>query len=322
MNGHLRARAKALGEILQGASRYAGTESNIHPCILPEASQKTRKNALQLPFRVSRHNVGVRISASVRPDVTRRLPPPAPKTPEVPVDRVWNGVVAAGAVGAAAGATWTVANIVSQVAQSSGLGLAGAAATSLAAGVVGYLAADLASGFMHHTLDNYATPKTPLLGQLAHEFQAHHYDVQHIQDSSFLQLLSPLAPVLAPALLALGYANPHFAVASAALTATTGLMLGQAIHQHTHDRQAGPVVRFLQDCRVLQKPEDHGAHHRPPFKSNYCFVNGVMNGPLDKVNFWRHWEKAVYEVTGKEPKVWQDPAVKAFALSDKQFPKG
>ena len=65
---------------------------------------------------------------------------------------------------------------------------------------------------------------------------------------------------------------------------------------------------------MVQEQRDHHDHHRAPWTSNYCFVNGVFNPILDKSNFWRKYEKVVYDLTGVEAKCWKHPAVKDLAL--------
>jgi hypothetical protein len=78
---------------------------------------------------------------------------------------------------------WLAANIALQAAATGSLpGALGVAAGSLAAMAAGHVSADLTSGIFHHWIDNYPTYKTPIVGDLAYEFQVHHHKVQGLQD--------------------------------------------------------------------------------------------------------------------------------------------
>lgn len=246
-----------------------------------------------------------------KPDREVELPKPDNTIDLSP--RAIKGLLYGGAAATTVGLGWMGYNIVNQLVAS---GSAGAIAAAAGCALGGFLAADLVSGFVHHGLDNYATKDTKMIGYIAQDFQAHHHDASNILKSEKVGLLFPWAQTMPPVLLALGALNPHFTVASAVLAAASGMAVAQVSHQLTHDPKPGVLTKVLRKLNIAQESHDHLAHHRTPWASNYCFLNGAWNGLLDKTHFWRKWESLVYRCTGQEPKVWNHPAVKAMALDN------
>ena len=216
----------------------------------------------------------------------------------------------------AAGGAWMAANIAQQAASA---GWQGAAVVAGAA-IAGYVASDFASGIFHHAMDNYAKPDKPgeketVIGEMAGEFLAHHYYANSMEQMTVLNSMDPTSSVFGAAMLGLGALNPHYAVATAALTMMGGAIFAQGSHRWTHENETSTPVKLLRTLRIAQREEDHRAHHRAPWTGNYCIVNGVLNPLLDhpKVNFWPKYEKFVNVVTGAEPKSWNHPSWRAFA---------
>ncbi len=216
-----------------------------------------------------------------------------------------------GAAATTVGLGWMGYNVAQQLAAS---GSWGAVATAAGCAAGGFLLADLASGFIHHALDNYATKDTKLIGYIAQDFQAHHHDAKNILKAEKVGLLFPWAQTMPLGLLALGALNPHYALTSALLASAGGIAFSQFSHQMSHDPKPGLTTKLLRKVGLAVESDDHLAHHRKPWARNYCFLNGSWNGLLDRSHFWRKWEKCVFQVTGAEPKVWNHPAVKAKAL--------
>ena len=232
---------------------------------------------------------------------------------EVPVVGASLGTKVALGVGAL-GAAGLLTEVVLQVGSQATLGgMVGAAGLSLGAAVTGYLVADLGSGFFHHAMDNYARPGTPLVGDIAALSRSHHYFANSPEQNTIAGEMDPIAKVVGPAAAALAVLNPHYLLAAGSLAGLAGTLVAQTSHRWTHQRQT-PVVQTLSKFGLIQKQSDHHAHHRAPWSSNYCFVNGAWNRVLDKSNFWRHFERAVYTVSGVEPKSWKHPAIKDLAL--------
>ena len=232
---------------------------------------------------------------------------------DMPVSPASLGIKVSAGICAAAG-TVAAANMISQIASAPTTeGILLNTAIAAASGVVGYLGADLISGFFHHAIDNYPKPDTPILGNLASDFLGHHYFANSMEKLTVLGNLHPTAPALAPVLVGLAALNPHYAVTAGALSAMGGMIFGQASHRWTHQVDPPGFVKFLRKAGIAQEADDHRTHHRAPWTGNYCIINGALNPLLDKSGFWRKYENVVHKITGAEPKAWQHPAVKDYA---------
>ena len=249
-------------------------------------------------------------------------PDPAPLPPDhvriggkdMPIHKASLGTKIGIGVCALAGGV-CIANLVSQVAAQPTVGGVVAAVAGVAGSALGgFLAADFASGLFHHGVENYARPGDPIIGELAADFTSHHYFTNNLEASTMAGNMNPAAELMAPLLVGLAAWNPHFAVTSAALAVVGGALSSRASHRWTHETQPPPMVKTLRRLGLAQSTEDHREHHKAPWATNFCILNGSLNPVLDKVHFWRKYEKAIYDVTGAEPKTWKHPAVREFAL--------
>jgi ubiquitin-conjugating enzyme E2 variant len=208
-----------------------------------------------------------------------------------------------------------VVNLAGQIAQLPGI-TAKVAAGALAAGsvVAGWAAADFGSGIFHWAVDNYPTRNTPVLGKLADEFQNHHHERYSILKNSSWSNLSQAGVFATIPLVALGLANPHYAITAGLTSMMFGTTMTQASHRWSHDAKCSKFAKTLQKLHIAQSRKNHAMHHAAPWDDYYCIVNGMWNPLLHRTNFWRKLEKGVYMVTGRESKAWRDPGVKALAL--------
>jgi len=215
----------------------------------------------------------------------------------------------------AASAAWSAAQIVSQIAGQPGAGEA-LLATGLTVGsaLTAYVLSDLGSGFVHHALDNYCKPGPSVVGNMASLARAHHYFAKNSEQTTLAGELDPMAKIVAPLAAGLAVWNPHYLLQAGFSAALGGLLFAQTSHRMTHQAEAGKLVTIARKLKIAQPKEDHHAHHRAPWVSNYCLLNGICNPLLDRTHFWRKYEKAVFCVTGAEPKSWKHPAVREFAL--------
>lgn len=257
---------------------------------------------------------------------TPQRPSIKPKPPEIPPGHVlMAGEVIPvetaslstklGIAGCAVGGAVCLAQIASQVAaQGSPEGMALAAAGALGSAVAGFVLSDLASGFFHHGVENYIKPGKGFWGELSADFLSHHYFTNNLEKATLAGNMSPAAQIAAPALLGMAVLNPHYAVTAAALAMIGGGLSSRASHRWTHETQPPEWVTGLRKLGLAQSTEDHRDHHRAPWATNFCILNGSLNPILDKTHFWRKYEKTIFDVTGREPKTWKHPAVKEFAL--------
>jgi ubiquitin-conjugating enzyme E2 variant len=185
--------------------------------------------------------------------------------------------------------------------------LVGAIATLAA-----YILADAGTGIFHWSVDNYGDKRTPLLGGVIDSFQGHHKYPWTITKRDWQNNVQMVArPVTFPtALVAL---LPLSAPASLFwATFSTMVVYSQQFHAWSHMKgsELPPVVLALQDLGILVSRKGHGAHHKPPFKGNYCIVSGRWNNFLDNSGFFAFLENSVHKITGVKPRCWEAPAWK------------
>lgn len=186
-----------------------------------------------------------------------------------------------------------------------------------AALVVGWLAADFVSGFVHWLGDTWGSVDMPVLGKrFIHPFRDHHVDPKGITRHDFwrtnannclvslpvllLMLVLPLG-LESPLLLFLGYSF---------LSMIFWVFLTNQIHKWSHMATPPPVVRPLQRMGVFLNTDHHDVHHAAPYSANYCITSGALNPVLEHLQFFRRLERLVTRVTGLTPRrdEMNDPA--------------
>ncbi len=248
------------------------------------------------------------VSEEEGPQDTALLERPNPKTP----------LLQKAVCGAVAGATvWNIHNIAGQIASLPGV-TSKVVAAALTAGsmVAGWAAADLGSGIFHWAVDNYPTRHTPVIGNLAEEFQVHHHERTSILERSTASNFAQVGMFAALPLLATAVVNPHYAIAAGVSSMLLGTSLSQASHRWTHDPKAPGYTKVFQKLHISEGRADHAKHHAMPWDDYYCVVNGMWNPLMSRTLAWRKLEKGIYQITGREPKSWRDPGVKQLALGE------
>lgn len=160
------------------------------------------------------------------------------------------------------------------------------------------LIADLITGLVHWWEDSYGLPSWPVLGKIVVEPNIDH----HLRPGvigSMTTLISRNYQTVVPAL-AVAWLLWRIAGVSAWPIALTFLLaaFGNEVHAWNHRGRNGPIVRLLQDAAIIQTPQQHARHHRPPFDAYYCTLTNFTNALLESVNFWRGLEWCVWRVSG------------------------
>ncbi len=189
-----------------------------------------------------------------------------------------------------------------------GVGSAAEGGEALLAAFAGWLLADLGSGVFHWGVDNYGDASTPGLGLIIDAFQGHHARPWTItRRDAANNLAGPCAVHLAPLALLAAAPVPAAAHAFGAVFLLCTAM-AQQTHAWSHLKRGDvpPLVLALQDAGAFVSCRAHGAHHKPPFASNYCIVSGVWNDALDSGVLARA-ERAIYARTGVAPRGWTEP---------------
>ena len=179
------------------------------------------------------------------------------------------------------------------------------------AALLGILAADFTSGFVHWMFDTWGSTETPFFGKLAiRTFRHHHVDAKAITRHDFVETNGHNFTLSFPvAVVGLVVVRPATATLVDVFIgmALLGLVVFNActsqIHKWAHQDERPYVVQLLQRARLIISPEHHALHHAAPHTRNYCITLGWMNGPLRAVRFFETLERLITAVTGVVPRV-------------------
>lgn len=177
----------------------------------------------------------------------------------------------------------------------------------LSAVLLGYLAADFASGLVHWMGDTWGSTDMPVLGKaFIRPFREHHVDEKAITRHDFVEtngnncLVS--LPVAALAL-ALPHSSPWWVFASAFLGAMIfWVMATNQFHKWSHMDEPPALVGFLQRIHLVLPPEHHRVHHTAPYNKYYCITVGWLNWPLNAIGFFPTAERLITRLTGLLPR--------------------
>jgi ubiquitin-conjugating enzyme E2 variant len=169
------------------------------------------------------------------------------------------------------------------------------------AALLGILAADFTSGFVHWMFDTWGSVDTPVVGKLAIRTFRHH----HVDDKAIGHNFSLSFPV---ALVGLCFVAPRAASLSDVFIGMSCLSLvvfnaaTSQIHKWSHTDEPPRFVQLLQRTRLILSPEHHAVHHVAPHTRNYCITVGWLNGPLRAVRFFETLERVITALTGVIPR--------------------
>jgi hypothetical protein len=207
------------------------------------------------------------------------------------------GMIATGTVG-----SWLLVRILS-AAHVSGWWLPLAA-------LVGILASDFASGFVHWMFDTWGSVDTPVVGRLAiRTFRHHHVDAKAITRHDFIETNGHNVSLsLLPVTVGVFLVRPESAtllevfigMALLSLAVFNGFT-GQ-IHKWAHTDSPPRLVRLLQRARLVISPDHHSPHHSAPYTRSYCITVGWLNAPLRAVRFFETLERIITWMTGAIPR--------------------
>ena len=185
--------------------------------------------------------------------------------------------------------------------------------------VFSWLMADLGSGVLHWSVDNYGNGRTPVMGGIIAAFQGHHSAPWTITEREFENNVSKLCipfgvqVVLAMKLVfGLGPAATYFWTIFCVME-----IMSQEFHKMSHmtKSEAGPVWNTLQNIGITIDRKTHAQHHVAPYDGNYCIVSGRCNKVVDESGFFRMMEHIVYKINGIESNAWKlDPKLRERPL--------
>lgn len=178
---------------------------------------------------------------------------------------------------------------------------------ALSALMLGFVAADFVSGFVHWLGDTWGTPDWPIVGKtLIRPFREHHVDEKEITRHDFVEtngnncFISVPGAALA-ALLPLD--KPLWFFAAAMMFALCLAILGtNQFHKWAHMDAPPRLARLLQRANLILPPAHHAVHHQPPYAKYYCITVGWLNEALFRLRFFQTLEKLIARVTGLSPR--------------------
>jgi hypothetical protein len=179
----------------------------------------------------------------------------------------------------------------------------------LATAALAFWLSDAGVGIFHWSVDNYGSKKTPVMGGIIDAFQGHHKYPWTITKRQFANNIHTTCPatmcVSVPLLLAPGL-GPNQCVFAGVFCSM--VVLSQQFHcwSHTKKSELPALVLAAQDAGLIISRKAHGAHHKPPFKGNYCIVSGWWNEVFDGTGFFYALEKRIYDATGVAPRCWSE----------------
>jgi len=166
-------------------------------------------------------------------------------------------------------------------------------------GFLGYVSADLISGFVHFLCDNFGSAKTPIFGsRFIQPFRIHHSDPEEITLHGFFHTNGNNCFASMPAMLLVyifvPYSSfPFFLFHFYFLALVLGLFVTNEFHKWAHVKNPPNVVRKLQNIGLILGREHHQIHHVSPFETYYCITTGWLNPVLEKIGIFKWIVKVV-----------------------------
>ena len=200
--------------------------------------------------------------------------------------------------------------------------IAGNPFLAMAAFMVGFIAADFGSGFVHWMADTWGTTEWPIIGKaLIRPFREHHVDEKEITRHDFIEtngnncfISSPVAAIAA----LLPDGTVCFFLAAMTFAMCLAIFGTNQFHKWAHMDAPPRYARVLQLANLILPPEQHAVHHTSPFAKYYCITVGWLNEALFRLRFFQTLEKIVTRISGLIPR--EDDIGKRAALVVAQRP--
>ncbi|MCP3164410.1 plasmanylethanolamine desaturase [Myxococcus qinghaiensis] len=177
----------------------------------------------------------------------------------------------------------------------------------LSAVLLGYLAADFVSGFVHWMGDTWGSTEMPILGKaLIRPFREHHVDEKAITRHDFVETNGNNCLISLPvavAAVSMPLTSSGWVFCASFLGAMIfWVMATNQFHKWSHMDSPPALIGFLQRVHLILPPAHHRIHHTAPFNKYYCITVGWLNWPLNLVHFFPLAERLVTRVTGLVPR--------------------
>ena len=175
-----------------------------------------------------------------------------------------------------------------------------AAATVVAAGVLGILATDLTSGVVHWFCDTFFGEDTPVLGPLLiGPFREHHTDPLAMTRRDFLCCnrtnIAAITAVLVVLLLVRRGAPeaPSLFADAWWIAYALAVALTNEGHKLAHAPDVPAVAAWLQARGIIVSPAHHARHHDGSYGRAFCVTTGWCNPLLDRIDLFGRLERGL-----------------------------
>ncbi|TMA41153.1 MAG: carotenoid synthesis regulator CarF [Deltaproteobacteria bacterium] len=193
---------------------------------------------------------------------------------------------------------------------------------ALAAFMVGFVAGDFVSGFVHWTADTWGTADWPFIGKaLIRPFREHHVDQKEITRHGFVETNGNNCFISIPA--AAGAAllpdeTGWFFLAAMTFAMCLAIFGTNQFHKWAHMDAPPKIASLLQRAGLILPPDHHAVHHSAPYAKYYCITVGWLNEALFRFRFFHTLEQVITWLTGLTPR--EDDIGKRAALVVAQQP--
>jgi len=178
---------------------------------------------------------------------------------------------------------------------------------SIALLVSSWILADLGSGILHWSVDNYGNGRTPVMGGIIAAFQGHHSAPWTITERGFCNNVYKLCiPFGVGTIGLINFLSGPFVTMFFTFFCVMEIM-SQEFHKWSHmtKKECPSWVNALQEAGVTIDRKPHALHHMAPYDGNYCIISGLWNNWLDDSGFFRRLEHIVYNYNGVESNAWK-----------------
>jgi len=162
--------------------------------------------------------------------------------------------------------------------------------TFIGQALMGWLLADLFSGWVHWLEDRVLRIDMPILGPaIVLPNRVHHTQPLKFTYSPFLRRNMWLWIAVTMISVAMWFIGLPFTLWAAM---TIGGLVVNEVHRFAHrPGLTGPLLKTLQKIGVFQSPRHHAGHHRMPTDTRYCTLTDWLNPILDRLNVWNGLER-------------------------------
>lgn len=180
--------------------------------------------------------------------------------------------------------------------------------------LAGHLLLDFVTLLTHWTIDNYFTPRTPLLGTVVYYFREHHAKPMEMFKRGYIEnnfenaLMGLGFQLLIVPLHGGPFVDLMFGIAS------FGACYITLIHKWTHLENPGRLGSWLQRLHLVVGKPHHDTHHRGEGRA-YGLAAGWCDGIVDRIHLIEGLEWLIYVSTGAVPVIARLETLKSQAAA-------